>query len=163
MVQPHKSTTDENNNKEEADVGALIYRESQLRKAEAEAVADAAKRDETLTRERTQVVRRENASTVSHQRGRDRLWKERRTKIQRMFGEAEGVERPSIDTNAQKMDARTKSSREECVEGMGQRHYVAKEDAQITLRKEECVGGTVQRQYAATKDAQIMPSKEECV
>jgi hypothetical protein len=69
---------------------------------------------------------------------------------------------------AAKWDAQINLSREECVEGMGQRRNNAEaKGAQIFLKREECASGTGQqrdvKQFVAVKDANFMVNKDEHV
>ena len=147
MVAPNDSREDDD------DVGALIYRESQLRKAEAEAVAAESKKTSSASTHHRTSLGREHLSTTrakNHcimynaevpRRGHERLhW--------RMIGPRRRWPERSIDMNALLMDAQTKSFKEECAFGMGQRsstNDAATKDVQTFLSKEECASSMVLR------------------
>ena len=179
---PTTMASNPNQHNGEEDFGALIYRESQLRKAEAAAAADAAKTKkknevklsasarQTSTRKRSTA-----AATVMDSRQRiiqrvrecghqgsvrcyhQMMEKRRMGNLQRKW------KRRSTDMNALLMDAQIKSSEEEYAGGMGQRsNYAAVKDAQIKSSKEECAKSMGQRRNnAPVMDARTKSNVEE--
>ena len=67
-------------------------------------------------------------------------------------------------SSAATKDVRIKSRKEECVQGMGQRHIVTTKDVPTKSSKEEYVLDMAPRSSSvATKDVRIKSRKEECV
>jgi len=159
---------------EKDDLAALIYRESQLRKAEKAAAAAAkSKKSSSASSRRRTSTRKRPASHIDGKLTKDatrNTSSKRKWSSPSMEEEDKPVKKVGRDGRCRKIilcsvdGCTNRVVKEECALSMGQRSdYAALKVVQIKLRKEECALGMGQRSsYAAVKVARTMQSKEEC-